>query len=69
MKVGCSPINGTIYCGNTKITKGVEMWVGKKHDITSTAVSAVANHLLVTDSYMEYEINGQKYELRMVKVN
>lgn len=41
-KVGCSPITSKIYAG--KVLKN-GMW-GVKHNVTDTAVGAVAQHLL-----------------------
>jgi len=63
-KVGCSPITSKIYAG--KVGKN-STWVGVKHDVTDTAVSAVAQHLLQLNSSMEFNYQDEKYELKVVK--
>jgi len=64
-KAGCSPLTGKIYAG-TVSAKG--LWL-KKHDITDTAVGAVAQHLLHADTYFEFGINGKTYQLKVVEVD
>ena len=64
-KVGCSPITSDIYAGFVN-DKG--MWVGKKHDVTDTAVGAVAQHLLQLNEVMEFGYKDKKYILQVVEL-
>ena len=45
MKLGTSPITGTIFCGKTKKNGKYEEWIGKKEDLTDNAISCVAEHM------------------------
>ena len=45
MKLGTSPITGTIFCGKTKKKGKIEEWIGKKEDLTDNAISCVAEHM------------------------
>jgi len=65
-KAGCSPITSTIYVGNVK-KDGV--WAPNKKDITKSAVSAVAQHLLQLNQKMQFSYNGKKYELLVRQIN
>lgn len=64
-KVGCSPLTSTIYAG--KVLKN-GTWGNVKHDVTDTAVSAVAQHLLQLDERMQFQYCGKTYELKVVEV-
>jgi len=64
MKVGCSPITGEIYAGN--VTKN--MWSGKKHDVTNSAVNAVAQHLIQRDINIQFKIDDKTYMLKVEEV-
>jgi len=64
-KVGCSPLTSEIYAGSVSKTG---LW-GKKHNVTDTAVSAVAQHLLQKDEEMEFQYRGKKYALRVVEIH
>ena len=64
-KVGCSPVTSKIYAG-TVLQNG--MWGKVKHDVTDTAVSAVAEHLLQLDECMEFKYRGKKYQLKVTEV-
>jgi hypothetical protein len=64
-KVGCSPLTSRIFAG-TVSDKG--LWGKVKHDVTDTAVSAVAQHLLQLDSFMEFNYEGAKYKLSVTKI-
>jgi hypothetical protein len=64
-KVGCSPITSDIYAGNVN-DKG--MWVGKKHNVTDTAVGAVAQHLLQLNEEMKFGYKGKEYVLQVVEL-
>jgi len=63
-KVGCSPITSDIYAGT--VTKS-GLW-GKKHNVTDTAVGAVAQHLLQKDEELRFEYMGKKYALKVVEI-
>lgn len=66
-KVGCSPLTSKIYAG--KVLKN-GLWGSVKHDVTDTAVSAVAQHLLQLDQRLQFKShNGKTYELKVVEVN
>ena len=55
----CSPITSTIWSGQVKDGK----FIGAKHDVTDSALTAVAQLLVQTDQSMEFEMNGKKYLL------
>ncbi len=59
-KVGCSPISNRLFAGRV-LKNG--LWGKNKHDVTDTAVGAVAQHLLETDTKLQFEYHGRKYEL------
>ena len=62
MKIGCSPITGTVYAGTTRVSKGQEMWVTKK-DVTDMATASVAESLLIKEESFCFETRGKKYKL------
>jgi len=64
-KVGCSPITSKIYAG--KVLKD-GTWASGKHDVTDTAVGAVAQHLLQLGELSEFQYGGKTYQLRVVEV-
>lgn len=64
-KVGCSPLTSKIYAG--KVLKN-GTWAKNKHDVTDTAVGAVAQHLLQLNQKLEFTYNGNVYELKVEKV-
>jgi hypothetical protein len=63
-KVGCSPITSEIYAGTVSKTG---LW-GKKHNVTETAVGAVAQHLLQLDEELRFNYQGKNYALRVVEL-
>ena len=63
-KVGCSPLTSEIYAGSVSKTG---LW-GKKHNVTDTAVGAVAQHLLQKDEELRFEYQGKKYALKVVEI-
>lgn len=63
-KVGCSPITSDIYAGSVSKTG---LWV-KKHNVTDTAVSAVAQHLLQKNEELRFEYRAKRYALRVVEI-
>lgn len=64
-RIGCSPLTSKILAGRV-LKNG--MWGATKHDVTDTAVSAVAQHLLQLDQKMEFQYQGKTYELKVVEV-
>jgi hypothetical protein len=64
-KVGCSPLTSKLFAGNV-LKNG--LW-GTKHDVTDSAVSAVAQHLLQLDQKMQFSYKGEEYEIRVVKLS
>ena len=65
-KVGCSPLTSKIFAG--KVLKN-GTWGNVKHDVTDTAVGAVAQHLLQLDERMGFQYRGKTYELKVVEVS
>ena len=64
-KVGCSPLTNRLYAGNV-LKNG--MWGRDRHDVTDSAVSAVALHLLQLDEKVQFNYKGDSYEIKVVKV-
>lgn len=64
-KVGCSPITSKIFAGNV-LKNGT--WGKPKHDVTKTAVGAVAQHLLQLNQKLEFQYQNKTYELKVVEV-
>ena len=65
-KVGCSPLSSRIFAG--KVLKN-GTWGNVKHDVTDTAVCAVAQHLLQLDEKLQFKYRGKAYELKVVEVS
>ena len=65
-KVGCSPLTSKIFAG--KVLKN-GTWGNVKHDVTDTAVGAVAQHLLQLDEKLRFQYRGKTYELKVVEVS
>lgn len=65
-KIGCSPITSTIYAGF--VSDKTKMWIGTKHDVTDSALGAVAENLLQTDQSMYFDYKGKKYVLKVEEV-
>lgn len=64
-KAGCSPLTHKIYVGTVK--DGV--WMNDKKDITDSAVTAVAEHLLLKEEMMEFKYEGETFVLKVEKVD
>lgn len=65
--VGCSPITSEIFAGT--LLKDGRTWSADKQDVTSTAVGAVAQHLLQRDESVEFTYSdGERYLLKVVRV-
>jgi len=63
-KIGCSPLTSEIFAG--KVLKN-GMWGATKHNVTDTAVGAVAQHLMQKDEIMVFDHKGKKYALQVVE--
>jgi hypothetical protein len=63
-RVGCSPITSKIFAG---VVLKSGMW-GKKYDVTNTAVSAVAAHLLQLNEKVQFQYEGKTYEIKVTEV-
>ena len=64
-KVGCSPVTSRLFAG--RVLKD-DTWGKTKHDVTDTAVGAVAQHLLQLEEKMQFNYKGELYELKVEKV-
>ena len=64
-KVGCSPLTSRLFAG--KVLKN-GTWGQTKHDVTDSAVSAVAQQLLQTGEKLQFTYKGEQYELKVKKV-
>lgn len=65
LSVGCSPINGNIYCGS--ILKDGS-WSSNKVEVTDSAVSSVAQCLLIRDISLNFVHKSEQYKLSVSKV-
>lgn len=66
IRVACSPLTNTIYCGRVKGS----MWSGQKHDITIDALVAVAEHALAFGKPVVVESDGvPEFEITVRKLN
>ncbi|HCD9551663.1 TPA: hypothetical protein NEV79_000972 [Acinetobacter baumannii] len=63
IKVMSSMLTGRIYAGRVSPTN--QMFVGEKEDVTDTAVSAVALHLLKQEVCLQFDFNGKTYRLEV----
>lgn len=61
-----SSVTGRIYAG--RVNPKNQMFVGEKDDVTDTAVSAVAEHLLKEEICLQFEVKGKTYRLEVVEV-
>ena len=66
IKVMTSMLTGRIYAGRVNPKK--QMFIGEKDDVTDTAVSAVAQHLLMKEVCLQFEVKGKTYRLEVVEV-
>ena len=66
IKVMSSPLTGRIYAG--RVNPKNQMFIGKKYDVTDTAVSAVAQHLLKEQICLQFWVNGKTYRLQVREV-
>jgi hypothetical protein len=65
IRIGCSPITGTIYAGSVSKTG---LWGKNKVDVTDEAIRSVAESLLQTDEVLQFKYEGEWYELSVKKI-
>ena len=65
IRIGCSPITGTIYAGS--VTK-TGLWGKNKVDVTDEAIRSVAESLLQNDEVLQFMDEGEWYELSVKKI-
>jgi hypothetical protein len=65
IRIGCSPITGTIYAGSVSKTG---LWGNNKVDVTDEAIRSVAESLLQTDEVLQFQYEGDWYELAVKKI-
>jgi hypothetical protein len=65
IRIGCSPITGTIYAGS--VSKN-GLWGKNKVDVTDEALNAVSQSLLQTDEVLRFQYEGEWYELSVKKI-
>lgn len=63
-KVGCSPLTANIYAGQV-IKDGT--WKNIKHDVTDSAIIAVAHRLVILDEMLEFGYRGRTYQLKVIE--
>lgn len=64
-KVGCSPLSSRLYAGWV-LKSGA--WGKTKHDVTDSAVIAVAQQLLQTEEKLRFSYKGEEYEMKVEKL-
>ncbi|WP_312158866.1 hypothetical protein [Acinetobacter sp.] len=65
MRVVCSMLTNQIYASRVDINKGIV--VGKKEDVTDSAITAVAIHLQKTAMDILFDVDGKKYRMTVVE--
>ena len=66
IKVMSSMLTGRIYAG--RVNPKSQMFIGEKDDVTDTAVSAVAQHLLKEEVCLQFEVQGKTYRMEVREV-
>ena len=66
IKVMSSMLTGRIYAG--RVNPKNQMFIGEKDDVTDSAISAVAEHLIKKDIVIDFEIRGKKYRLQALEL-
>ena len=64
-KVGCAPLSSKLFAGEI-LANGC--WGKVKHDVTDSAVGAVAMHLLQKGEKMQFSYHGKTYEIKVEEV-
>ena len=59
-------LTGRIYAG--RVNPKNQMFIGEKDDVTDSAISAVAEHLVKEDIVIDFEIRGKKYRLQALEI-
>lgn len=65
IKVMSSMLTGRIYAG--RVNPKTQMFVGEKDDVTDTAFSAVAQHLLKEEICLCFAVEGKAYRLQVIE--
>ena len=65
IRIGCSPLTGTIYAGSVSKTG---LWGKNKVDVTDEAIRSVAESLLHTNEVLQFNYEGEWYELGVRKI-
>jgi len=59
LKIGCSPLTGTIYAGT--LLKGGKIWAANKQDVTMDVLLATIEHVQNFGKPVEiYRMDGKK---------
>ena len=66
IKVMSSMLTGRIYAG--RVNPKNQMFIGEKDDVTDSAISAVAEHLIKEDIVIDFKIRGKKYRLQALEI-
>ena len=66
IKVMSSMLSGTIIAG--RVNPKTNMFIGEKDDVTDSAISAVAEHLIKEDIVIDFKIRGKKYRLQALEL-
>ena len=66
IKVMSSILTGRIYAG--RVNPKNQMFIGEKDDVTDSAISAVAEHLIKEDIVIDFKIRGKKYRLQVLEL-
>lgn len=65
LKVGCSGLTGEIFAGT--VSKN-NVWGRNKTEVTDSAVSSVAQHLVMRDESLYFTYKGKRYVLKVEEV-
>jgi len=65
IRIGCSPLTGTIYAGSVSKTG---LWGKNKVDVTDEAIRSVAESLLQNNEVLQFNYKGEWYELGVRKI-
>ena len=66
IKVMSSMLTSRIYAG--RVNPKNQMFIGEKDDVTDSAISAVAEHLIKEDIVIDFKIRGKKYRLQVLEL-
>ena len=66
IKIMASMLTNRIYAG--RVNPKNQMFIGEKDDVTDTAISAVARHLLKEEVCLQFEVAGKTYRLEVSEI-